>query len=92
MVCQKLVAALVLSVWGSVQGFSPVRRSVFNTARFTPLQSARASICDAPSEFGLASGATLRGLSLTSSSGAKVTLGDAMGTGVSVVIFLRHLG
>jgi hypothetical protein len=34
----------------------------------------------------------LRSATLTNADGALITLGDQMGTGTSIVVFLRHLG
>jgi hypothetical protein len=76
---------------------SSVSRNSMAVQRF--MSSEEKAICDMPdgvdatdfmSQKG--SGDILRSAMLTNAAGEKVSLGDSMGSGSSLVIFLRHLG
>lgn len=96
-----LGAALATTSWISVESFRPmgsVNARAVNGVSATSLKqssTAASTPCDMPDVTDIPEGVTanvLRSAVLTDVNGNSVKLGDKMGSGTSIVIFLRHLG
>jgi hypothetical protein len=99
--------ATIAGVIGSVSAFAPpswgnIQRAsdsgwIHRVALYSS-ENGCDKACDIPSNLDAGSidldifGKTLRSTKLTNAEGQLVRLGDAMGKGTSVVVFLRHLG
>ena len=94
-----LGAAAAAAVWvPAVGAFQPVaerRFGVLSTSALDQSSTEIAKPCDMPDVTDIPEGVTARALRsavLTDINGQKIQLGDKMGSGTSIVIFLRHLG
>ena len=83
--------ALVASLSMAVHAFQPSP-----TSRLVPTTALAAQApCEVPSNVEIpasVTAASLRSAQLTNVNGETVNLGECMGPGTSIVIFLRHLG
>ena len=93
-------AAVAAALWAPTVGaFAPVAREqrfgVLSTSALHQSSTETAKPCDMPDVTDIPQGVTakaLRSAVLTDINGQKIQLGDKMGSGTSIVIFLRHLG
>lgn len=91
-------ASALVALVAVASAFQPVVRPsngvVSSSTSLLMASSSAATPCDTP-DIAIPEGVTanvLRSAVLTNADGESIRLGDKMGSGVSVVIFLRHMG